>query len=158
LNKRLRTILIILLAIIVLASVLSRPRKSEKAEAPILSGAQISPELLNTIERSCRDCHSEATQYPWYSYVAPVSWLIQSDVSRGREHLNLSKWSEYSRVRRQRCLTEIANQVRDGEMPLPLYTLIHRGARLSEADANAIFQWTQSERVRLITESRNPAK
>ena len=157
-NKRLRTILIIFAAILVLASVLSRPRKSEKANAPILSGAQISAELLHTIERSCRDCHSDATNYPWYSYVAPVSWLIQSDVTSGREHLNLSKWSEYSLVRRDRCLSEIANQVRDGEMPLPLYTLMHRGAKLSEADRSAIFQWTQEERLRLIAESRNQAK
>ena len=143
---------------IVLASVLSRPRPSERAHAPILSGAQIPPELLQTIQRSCGDCHSEATHYPWYSYVAPVSWLIQSDVTSGREHLNLSKWSEYSLVRRDRCLSEIANQVRDGEMPLPLYTLMHHGAKLSEADGNAIFQWTQAERLRLIAESRNQAR
>jgi len=158
LNKRLRTILISFLATLVLASVLSRPRKSEKANAPILSGAQISPELLHTIERSCGDCHSEATHYPWYGYVAPVSWLIQRDVNSGREHLNLSKWNEYSLVRRERCLSEIANQVRDGEMPLPLYTLMHRRARLSEAEGNAIFQWTQAERLRLIGHSRNQSK
>ena len=83
----------------------------------------------------------------------PVSWLIASDVSRGRMHLNFSKWSEYSIIRRERALSEIANQVKDGEMPLFSYLLIHRDARLSEVDTEAIFQWTQAERTRLIQEN-----
>ena len=118
-----------------------------------MSGARIDPRVLSIIERSCGDCHSETTYYPWYSYVAPVSWLIQSDVSGGRKHLNLSHWSDYPLLRRERSLSEIANQVKDGGMPLPQYTLIHRNARLSPADANAIFQWTQTERARLIAGS-----
>jgi hypothetical protein len=149
--------LLVLLGIAVLASIVSWPRESEKSAAPILSGAKIPAQLLATVERSCGDCHSEKTRYPWYSYVAPVSWLIQSDVARGREHLNLSIWNEYSPVRRQRCLSEIANQVRDKEMPLATYTFIHRDAKLSDKESEAIFQWTQAERVRLITESSTPA-
>src|SRR5439155_1386831 len=81
--------------------------------------------------------------------VAPISWLIERDVAEGRNHLNLSQWSEYSLQRRERSLSEIANQVKDGEMPLRQYTLIQRNAKLSEADVNAIFQWTQVERARL---------
>ena len=135
------------------ASVLFPPAKSGNSGGPLLSGANIAPEVLSILERSCADCHSDRTRYPWYSYVAPVSWLIQSDVAGGREHLNLSRWSEYSLQRRERSLSEIANQARDGEMPLVQYTLIHRDARLSRAEANAIFQWTQSERARLIAES-----
>lgn len=105
------------------------------------------------IDRSCSDCHSEATHYPWYSYVFPVSRLIESDINKGREHLNFSRWSEYSIIRRERALSEIANQVQDGGMPLSLYTFIHRDARLSQAEIDAIFQWTQEERSRLIQES-----
>jgi hypothetical protein len=74
-------------------------------------------------------------------------------VDGGREHLNLSRWGEYSLQRKERCLSEIANQVKDREMPLWQYTLIHRDARLSDADVTAIFQWTQAERSRLIAES-----
>ncbi len=151
-------IFVVLAAAIVLASLLTPPHRSQSAGAPVFSGAQISPEIFTVIQRSCWDCHSEATVYPWYSYIAPVSWLVENDVSRGREHLNLSKWSEYSVLRRERCLSEIANQVRDGEMPLPKYTLIHRGARLSPADVDAIFQWTQAERARLITESLHQSR
>ena len=85
-----------------------------------------------------------------------MSWLIASDVSRGRKHLNFSRWSAYSIIRRERALSEIANQVKDGEMPLFPYLLLHRDASLSEADAEAIFQWTQAERARLIEENLPP--
>lgn len=150
---RLRLLVFGLAGLMAVASVLTPPAKSDRAGDPLLAGAKIDPGVLALIERSCGDCHSEKTIYPWYSYVAPVSWLVESDVVRGRQHLNLSRWSEYPLVRRERSLSEIANQVKDGEMPLPQYTLIHRNARLSDADVSAIFQWTQAERARLIAES-----
>jgi hypothetical protein len=146
-----------MVGLIGVASVLTPPAKSNNADGPLLSGARIDLQVLSIIERCCGDCHSENTHYPWYSYVAPVSWLIQSDVAGGRQHLNLSSWSDYPVLRRERSLSEIANQVRDGGMPLPQYTLIHRNARLSKADADAIFQWTQTERARLIAESMGGA-
>jgi hypothetical protein len=124
----------------------------------MLAGAHIPPDVLATLQRSCGDCHSEATHYPWYSYVAPVAWLIQNDVSSGRRHLNFSKWNAYPLLRRQRLLSEIANQVRDGEMPLFVYTLMHRQAKLSQTDVNAIFEWTQVERSRLIVENTCESK
>jgi len=140
-------------AVIVIGSIVTRPRVSVAVHAPLLAGAHIPQPVLATIQRSCVDCHSEATVYPWYSYVYPVSWLIRDDVTRGREHLNFSRWSEYPVVRRERCLSEIANQVQDGGMPLPQYTFVHRRARLSRSDVDAIFDWTQQERARLIAES-----
>ena len=153
LHKALRTLLFALLAVLLIGSVISSQRRVENANAPLLAGAQVSPQVRASIERSCRDCHSQATRYPWYSYVAPVSWLINRDVRRGREHLNFSKWSEYSVIRRERCLSEIANQVQDGGMPLASYRLMHRDARLSKTDADALFRWTQEERLRLIMEN-----
>lgn len=153
LHTPLRTLLLVVFAVLLIGSVISSQRSSENANAPLLAGAQVSPQVRATIERSCRDCHSQATRYPWYSYVAPVAWLINRDVRRGREHLNFSKWSEYSVIRRERCLSEIANQVQDGGMPLASYRLMHREARLSKTDADALFQWTQEERLRLIMEN-----
>jgi Haem-binding domain len=132
----------------------SRPKVGEKVLTGLLAGAQASRQTMDIINRSCRDCHSEQTTYPWYSYVAPISWLIQRDVKRGREHLNFSQWPEYSLLRRERCLSEIANQVADGDMPLPLYVFVHRSARLSPQDAKALFDWTQTERSRLILEGK----
>ncbi len=144
--------------LIVATSLVTGPPKSAGAGQAILSGARVDGRVLALLERSCRDCHSETTSYPWYSHVAPVSWLIRSDVTRGRRHLNLSRWSEYPLIRRERCLSEIANQVKDRDMPLRQYTWIHRDARLSDADVDAIFQWTQTERARLIAESLYDAR
>ena len=137
-----------------MASLLTLPVTSDQADRPLLAGAQIDPAVLALFERSCQDCHSEATRYPWYAYVAPVSFLIRSDIARGRNHLNLSRWNEYPLVRKERSLSEIANQVKDREMPLLQYTLLHPRARLSESDVNAIFQWTQAERARLIADNQ----
>ena len=148
-----RVIVLVLIALVGIVSFLTAPRASGNAGAQLLAGAHVPAAVRAAIERSCRDCHSEATRFPWYSYVAPVSWLIKSDVKEGREHLNFSRWNEYSLVRRERCLSEIANQVQDGGMPLSSYTWIHRDAVLSPADVDAIFTWTQEERARLISES-----
>jgi len=152
-KRQLRLGLASLLGLFAVGSVSTPPNKAGDPGRPLLAGAVIGSEVLAAIERSCGDCHSERTVYPWYSYVAPFSWLVESDVARGRRHLNLSHWNEYPLVRRERSLSEIANQVKDGDMPLIQYTLIHRSARLSESDVNAIFQWTQTERARLIAGS-----
>lgn len=152
-KRRLRITLLCLIVLMAAASMWTRPRRSDAAGLPLLAGAEVDPRVLATLERSCGDCHSEATSYPWYTYAAPVSWWIERHVTEGRRHLNLSRWGEYSLVRRERSLSEIANQVKDGDMPLAQYTLLHPWARLSEADVNAIFGWTQKERARLIEES-----
>ena len=130
---------------------MTRPRPTANArEKRLLEGAEVDAAVLAILDRSCRDCHSDTTKYPWYSYVAPVSVLINDDVKRGREHLNLSEWQAYSIIRRQRALSEIANQVKDRGMPLSLYVLLHPSAKLSDADIRTVFNWTQRERLRLI--------
>src|SRR5271157_4803619 len=104
------------MAVVIIGSIVTWPQRAERAGAQLLSGARVPPEVLAMFRRSCADCHSEATHYPWYSYVFPVSWLIQDDVIGGRKHLNFSRWDQYSVIWRQRRLSEIANQVQDGGM------------------------------------------
>ena len=62
---------------------------------PLFSGADVDPAVARILEKSCQNCHSERTEWPWYSYVAPMSWLIEKDVREARSHLNLSRWDEY---------------------------------------------------------------
>jgi hypothetical protein len=138
------------LVLVAAASLWTAPVRSASAGAPILAGADLPPDVRGVLERSCQDCHSERTRYPWYSYVAPVSLVINRDVKAGRARLNLSQWGEYTLTRRLRFLSEIANQVQQREMPLAVYTLLHRDARLSDSDVQALFRWTQTERLRLI--------
>jgi hypothetical protein len=95
-------------------------------------------------ERSCNDCHSYQTAWPWYSHVAPVSWLVVSDVNRGRKALNFSEWAGYRPEQQQKQLSEICKEVSGGEMPGLPYILLHRRAKLSTADVAAICRWTRT--------------
>lgn len=88
-----------------------------------------SPETAKLFQRACYDCHSDHTTWPWYSNVAPVSWLTQRDVDGGRRHLNFSQWSQP-----QRHAKDVANEVREGDMPPWFYLPMHPNARLSEAE------------------------
>ena len=87
-----------------------------------------SPRTKELFDRTCADCHSNRTRWPWYSRVAPVSWLVAHDVAEGREHFNVSEWN-----RPQDDAREAAEEVREGEMPYRGYTLTHPSARLDEA-------------------------
>src|SRR5580704_2019666 len=78
------------------------------------------------------NCHSERTTWPWYSYVAPVSWLIESDVSKARGHMNLSVWDQYTVEKREELPGELAAAVRSRQMPPPRYTLMHSSSTLSK--------------------------
>jgi hypothetical protein len=85
--------------------------------------------------RACFACHSNETRWPWYSQVAPASWLVQLDVARGRAELNFSEWD-----RRQRRADDAPDEVEDGTMPPLRYTLAHAEARLSAAERELLIQ------------------
>jgi len=89
--------------------------------------------------QSCYDCHSNQTTWPWYTNVAPISWLAQSDVDRGRARLNFSEWN-----RPYRAANEAGRQVQEGEMPPSIYLLAHPGARLSSVEQQALVQGLQA--------------
>jgi len=99
--------------------------------------------------RSCNDCHTNKTTYPWYSNVAPLSWQIVDHIDHGRSHLNLSVWNTYELRKKRKKLDEICEQVTDGEMPLDQYLWLHFDAKLSPEDVKAICDWTQQESEKL---------
>jgi len=93
-----------------------------------------SPQTRALAQRACFDCHSNETVWPWYSRIAPVSWLVMRDVQEGREKLNFSEWGQ----RRMRDADEAGEAVREGEMPMPIYLLQHPEARLSATEKEAL--------------------
>src|SRR6516165_4743090 len=99
----------------------------------------INPQVGAILDRSCQDCHSSRTTWPWYSHVAPVSWVVSKHVSAGREILDFSDWANQPHSADERML--ICDAVSDGRMPLPEYTLIHRNAKLSKRDVELICNW-----------------
>lgn len=88
-----------------------------------------SPEVRALAQRACFDCHSNETRWPWYSHVAPVSWLVQRDVDKGRSKLNFSEWQLP-----QKEADEAAEEVQKGEMPMKIFLPLHPEARLTDAE------------------------
>src|SRR5260370_2857758 len=152
LKKSLPAILIIGASLLGLASLLAHPFGTAKIPAsskPLLAGAPVDPGVMQIVERSCQSCHSEKTDWPWYSYVAPMSWLIEKDVNQARSHMNLSHWDEYTIEKQQEILAELSAVVRNKQMPLPRYTMLHPEAKLSDSEIDRIYRWARAERVRL---------
>jgi hypothetical protein len=135
---RLRLLLVGLLGLFALAQLVpvsrTNPPFEQEVEAPHAVRA--------VLERSCYDCHSHATRWPWYARVAPASWLLAYDVSEAREHLNFSTWNRYDADERQENLEEIEEVLEEGEMPPWFYLPLHPSARLSEADLATVRTWT----------------
>ena len=94
-----------------------------------------SPKTKELAQRACYDCHSNETAWPWYTNIAPFSWLVQNDVDKGRRALNFSEWD-----RPQRRVNEASRIVLEGEMPPGIYLLMHPSARLSPAEVNKLAQ------------------
>jgi hypothetical protein len=122
---------------------------SDRASAPLLPGADIPPSVAGVLSHTCINCHSEKTQWPWYSRVAPVSWLVENDVKHAREHLNLSRWDGLQEVDQRMLLTAIATVIENHEMPPHRYVVLHPEAYLSAEDAVRVIEWTRAERRRL---------
>ncbi len=145
-----------------LASALVHPlshQASDRAGAPLLLGADIPPSVLDVFAQACINCHSERTRWPWYSQVAPASWLVENDVKRAREHLNLSRWDSFDGAEQRVLLTAIATVVENREMPLHRYLVFHPDVKLSAEDSVQVIEWTHAERRRLrASESGSPVQ
>jgi hypothetical protein len=122
--------------------------KDVASGAPVLIGLGAPGDVRSVLERSCQNCHSENTKWPWYSYVAPASWMLEHDVREARSHMNLSHWESMSEDEKQEALGEIAAVARTRQMPPRRYTLIHPEARLTDAEADRIYRWAREERQR----------
>ena len=103
-------------------------------------------DVQTVLKNSCYDCHSNLTEWPWYSRVAPASWLVYRDVKKGRDEMNFSEWGDYSERRRNSKLEEIEELVTEKKMPLKIYLSLHPEARLSVADKETLIYWSRSAR------------
>jgi hypothetical protein len=102
--------------------------------------------VQSILEASCGNCHSDRTNWPWYSRVAPVSWVVAHDVHQGRRQMNLSRWGSYPRQKQEQKLEEICEQIVNGDMPDGKYLLVHRRARLTQEQKDAVCGWIETAR------------
>lgn len=122
-----------------------RANKNSSAETSISPVFQSNPAVLAILKKSCLDCHSNHTNYPWYASIQPLSMWINHHIEEGKEELNFSEFHTYSMKKQQHKLKELVEQVEEGEMPMNSYTLIHRSARLTEAEKKTLIDWTNSQ-------------
>ncbi|MBA3243540.1 MAG: heme-binding domain-containing protein [Acidobacteria bacterium] len=127
----------------------SRVNPPAKAGRGIEDHVRVTPAVGVILKRSCMDCHSNRTEWPWYSNVAPTSWLVADHVNQGRRHLNFSDWARMNRGEAGGMLKFICEEAQGGSMPMPSYTLVHRGAKLSDADIGTLCDWASMESERL---------
>jgi cytochrome c551/c552 len=153
--KRLARILkwlLIGLLVIFLGIQFIRPARTNPAidqTQTIEAHTQMTPEVASILDRSCRDCHSNKTVWPWYTQVAPVSWWLADHVNDGRRDLNMSEFGKLPRDRQERKLRQMCDEVSDGIMPLSSYLPMHPKARLSEQDKKVLCDWTEEQRERI---------
>lgn len=150
--KKILKIIVVVLFVAFVAVQFYRPDRNTPpiVEAETLEAATQIPENIEQIlTRSCSDCHTNKTKYPWYSQIAPASIFLANHISEGRRSLNLSIWNTYETNRKRRKLDQVCEQITDGEMPLPSYLWIHRSAKLSDEDVKTLCDWADEEKARL---------
>lgn len=149
-KKRLRALLVAGALLVGVCSIFVHPfgevKRRFDASAPLLSGTSASPAVLAVFEKSCQNCHSGRTEWPWYSYIAPTSWMVEKDVAQARAHMDLSQWQMYGENQRSENLSAIGSAVRNHAMPPPRYIALHPEARLADDEINEIYNWTRDER------------
>jgi hypothetical protein len=118
----------------------------ERTNPEVKNDLLTSAEVKNILVRSCYDCHSNQTEWTWYSKIAPASWLIVSDVNSGREHLNFSEWGNYKRNKQEELRREIWEEVLNENMPLWTYRILHPSSKLSEVEKELIRAWSTGSR------------
>ncbi len=139
--------LVFVAVVILIVAQVYRPSRTNPPVDPsreIAATGVMPPAVAAIFSRACNDCHSYRTVWPWYSAVAPVSWLVVYDVRAGRKKMNLSDWAGYDAQKESKLVDEACKEVREGEMPGTMYTLMHPQAKLTVGDVQAICAWTQT--------------
>lgn len=116
------------------------------SKADFLVANKVPANIKNKLQTSCYDCHSNNTNYPWYSKIQPVAKFLENHVIDGKKELNFSEWDSLSVRRKKSKLKAIASQIQDDEMPLSSYTIIHKDAKFTKAEKQEMIQWMTQKR------------
>lgn len=116
----------------------------DRSNPPVRGEIEAPPRVAEIFRRSCYDCHSHETDWPWYSRVAPVSWVLAHHVDEGRSELNFSTWSDLGEKDRSELVHDIWEETSEGHMPLREYLILHPEAKLSDEALETIHIWSGS--------------
>jgi hypothetical protein len=138
--KRSRMILLVLVTLFVVIQFVRIP----KTNPPVTGEIQVPPQVHAVMKRACYDCHSNETVWPWYSNVAPVSWLLYRDVTGGRRAMNLTEWQQMPVTKQNRRRKGVWEEVQGGDMPPWFYIPLHPPSKLTDADKAILKAWSDA--------------
>lgn len=144
--KIVKKILLVLLFLFIAIQFI-RPAKNQSTEisANHIYNVYTTGDNVKTIlDKACNDCHSNNTKYPWYAAIQPVAWWLNDHIEDGKKHLNFSEYGAYNLRRQYHKMEEVIDEVKEGEMPLSSYTIIHSNAKLTADEKAALTGWAQS--------------
>ena len=146
--KRLKQILLVLLVVLMLIQFIqpAQNKGSQYTSAELTQTINVPENVQIIFQRACYDCHSNNTNYPWYSRIQPFGWLLAKHIKEGKAELNFSEFGSYSLRRQISKLKGIENSIKNGGMPLKSYEFIHSSARLTEQDKSLIIEWSEKTR------------
>jgi hypothetical protein len=145
--KIFKRILLVLLIIFVVIQFFRPAKNLSGVTTNDISNKYPVPAEINTIlVKACNDCHSNKTRYPWYAEVQPVSWWLANHVTNGKAHFNFNEFSSYRAAKQYKKMEECIDEVKDGGMPLPSYTWIHKDAILTDTEKKAFLAWCNTVR------------
>jgi len=150
-----RKILKIIALVLIFGFVVIQFYRPDRTNLPVVQAetleatTQVSDNVAAILKRSCSDCHSNETIYPWYSNISPFSWLLADHIEEGRRELNYSVWNTYSAKKKRHKFEEICEQITSGEMPHNQYLWLHADAQLSEEDKKIVCDWAETEKAKI---------
>lgn len=143
--KRIGIGLVIILALMQFKQIDKTNPEYNEAE-DFITITQPSEEIATLIKAACYDCHSHQAKYPWYSNVAPISWMVEHHIEEGREHLNFSEWGSYDTKKANHKLEECIEEIEEGEMPMKPYVVMHSEVKMSKEQKKALMAFFQTQR------------
>lgn len=140
-----KKVLLALLAFFIIAQAIRPAKNAGNATGPrdITSVVTVPDSIMGVLQKSCYDCHSDHTVYPWYDQITPVNWWVDQHIKDGKRELNFTTFGEYPVKKMVRKIEEIGETIEKEEMPLPSYLWMHGDAKLSSSERTAIINWVR---------------
>ena len=153
---RRRILLIIIIILIAIQFIRPAKNQSNDVLTSDISHVYTVPQNVSVIlKKTCNDCHTNNTVYPWYAQIQPVGWWLNHHIEEGKDELNFNEFGAYAVPRQYHKLEEVVEQVKEGEMPIWSYTLIHTNAKLTDEEKQTLINWAQG--IRNTMKAKYPA-
>ena len=151
-NKAFKIILIAVAVVLIFIQFIPSgiPENKSEDKNSIVNSNLVTVPVLDQLRKSCFDCHSNEVQFPWYSKLAPSSWLLAAHIRNGKSHLNFSEWENYGNREKISLLEEIKDEVESGNMPLKSYLLFHGDAKLNSEEISALLKWADEASAKIL--------